>query len=176
MQDLPILPTPRLSLRPWSERDLDALHTIFSNPGVRRYLCDDVILPRERIAAFIERSQRTAAANGIGSWGIYLQESDTMIGFCGFFFTEGTGELELLYGLLPEYWGQGIATEAARAALDYLWRATGFKRVFARADPPNRKSFEVMRRLGMRLHDTTPPLTSFILHRPAGLSSGQTSK
>lgn len=161
----PIL-TPRLLLRPWNAGDLDELCVIFANPDVRRYLCDDQILPRERIAAFIARSEQTSAAYGIGCWNLCVGDSQGIIGFCGLFFIEESEDLELLYGLLPECWGRGLATEACRAVLDQLWSHTPFPRVFARADPPNRQSFEVMRRLGMRLYDTTPPLISYVLDRP----------
>jgi hypothetical protein len=56
-----------------------------------------------------------------------------------------------MYGLERACWGKGLATEASRAVLAWLWASTSYQRVFARTDPPNRKSIEVMQRLGMRL-------------------------
>ena len=54
-------------------------------------------------------------------------------------------EIEIVYGLLPAFWGRGLATEAPRAALAYL-RETGHTRVYARTDAPNEKSIAVLRR------------------------------
>jgi RimJ/RimL family protein N-acetyltransferase len=72
-----------------------------------------------------------------------------------------------VYGLLPAYWGRGLATEAARAALDYLWE-TGRARVYARTDAPNEKSIAVLRRLGMRQVSSPIPMLTFVLARPDG--------
>jgi RimJ/RimL family protein N-acetyltransferase len=50
--------------------------------------------------------------------------------------------------------------------MDYLWRATGFDRVYARTDPPNERSVLVMERLGMRHESTTPSMITYVLTRP----------
>ncbi|MBZ5606902.1 MAG: GNAT family N-acetyltransferase [Acidobacteriia bacterium] len=70
-------------------------------------------------------------------------------------------------GLLPRYWGLGLAAEASRAALAYLWNSTSYDRVYARPDPPNGKSVEAMRRLGMRHHASTAAMITYVLERPA---------
>jgi ribosomal-protein-alanine N-acetyltransferase len=90
-----------------------------------------------------------------------------MVGFCGFRFIDDGPEIELMYGLQAEHWGKGLATESSLAALEYLWRSTGFQRVYARTDPPNQGSVRVMQRLGM-IHESTSALTiAYILRRPA---------
>jgi ribosomal-protein-alanine N-acetyltransferase len=87
-------------------------------------------------------------------------------GFCGFRFIDAGPEIELMYGLRGEYWGKGLATEASFAALDYLWRSTAFQRVYARTDPPNVRSVQVMLRLGMKHESTTPQMIVYVLQRP----------
>ena len=77
------------------------------------------------------------------------------VGFCGFRFIDEGPEIELVYGLQAEHWGKGLATEACMAALDYLWRFTDYRQVYARTDPPNDKSVRVMLRLGMTHESTT---------------------
>lgn len=52
--------------------------------------------------------------------------------------------------MAPAYWGQGLTTEAARAALWYGFDVLGFACVVADADPPNLASFRVIEKLGMR--------------------------
>jgi hypothetical protein len=70
-----------------------------------------------------------------------------------------------MYGLESAYWGKGLATEASRAALAWLWNSTGYSRVYARTDPPNEKSIAVMKRLGMRSDSSAPTLISYMLDR-----------
>ena len=91
-----------------------------------------------------------------------------MIGFCGFRAIEETPEMEIVYGLLPAYWGRGLATEAARAALGYLWE-TGHSRVYTRTDAPNEKSIAVLNGLGFLQVASPGPLLTYLLARPDGL-------
>jgi ribosomal-protein-alanine N-acetyltransferase len=57
---------------------------------------------------------------------------------------------ELMYALAPEYWGQGLATEAARAVLAHGFEQLQSPRITAASDPPNAASVRVLERLGMR--------------------------
>ena len=65
---LPVLETRRLTLRPFGVEDLDALHAIWTDPDVRRYLWDDLIISRERAAETLADAIATAAKDGIGYW------------------------------------------------------------------------------------------------------------
>jgi ribosomal-protein-alanine N-acetyltransferase len=120
---------------------------------VRRYLWDDGIISRERAAQEIRRSESDFDSHGCGQWAVFpreaLGEPKTMIGFCGLRRFGDPPEVEVLYGLAPEYWGQGLATEAARAVLAFGFEQAGLRRVLAGADAPNIASFGVMQRLGM---------------------------
>jgi len=104
-------------------------------------------------------------SDGIGFWGIEKKGSPGLTGFCGFRFLKDSTNIELLYGLQPELWGLGLATEACAAALEYFWNATGFKRVYAETDAPNHKSIEVMRRLGMCFHSAESGRVLYVLER-----------
>lgn len=61
------------------------------------------------------------------------------------------GTASLGYGILRSCWGQGIATEAARAVLDYSFEAFELAKVGARVDPRNLASVRVLEKLGMQL-------------------------
>jgi RimJ/RimL family protein N-acetyltransferase len=54
------------------------------------------------------------------------------------------------YGIGRPWWGLGLATEAARAAMDYAFRELGVYKVWARADPRNLPSLRVLDKLGMQ--------------------------
>ena len=152
---LPAIETTRLTLRPWSLDDIDAMHRVWTDPQVRRFLWDDEVISRQRAATTVESAVATASQTGIGFWCVLLKPNNPLAGFCGFRLIEGTADFELLYGLLPEFWGRGLASEACYAALDYAFKNGGLTRVYARADTPNQASVRVMERLGMRFERET---------------------
>ena len=102
-----------LILRPWSLDDIDALHQIWTNPQVRRYLWDDEMISRKRAAEAVEHGVAAANRNGVGLWCVLPKPASAPAGFCGFRYIDDAPDIELLYGLLPGSWGQGLATEAA---------------------------------------------------------------
>ncbi len=146
----PDLTSARLHLRPLEDGDVEAMHRLWTDADVRRFLWDDVVIPREQVAAIIAASADDFAQRGYGLWDVWLSSSGELVGFCGFRGSE-TGEPELLYALAPAYWGCGLATEAAATALTYGFCQLGFPRVVAATDVPNRASVRVLERLGMTL-------------------------
>lgn len=82
---------------------------------------------------------------------ITLQEGGPVIGDIGLSTrNEETAEAELGYALHPDYWGQGIASEAAAAMVDYGFRLVGWQRVFATCYLENEASAGVLRKIGLR--------------------------
>jgi ribosomal-protein-alanine N-acetyltransferase len=144
----PELRTERLFLRPYRAEDLDALHALWTDPDVRRYLWDDVVIARDLAEEVLRASLALFEQRGFGQWAVFLQGEPDLIGFCGYRLHEDTPEL--LFGLLRTYWGRGLATEAARAVLHDGFTRLGFARVVAATDPPNAASVRVLQRLGMR--------------------------
>ena len=141
--------TERLRLRPLSLPDLDALHRLLTQPGVRRYLLDDEIIPRERAQFFIDTSVASFDANGYGLWGAAAKDNEALIGFCGFWLFHDPPRLELLYGLGDDSRGKGFAAEMAEAMIRYGFDTLGFSRIEASTDVPNLASVAVMERAGM---------------------------
>jgi len=144
------LHTARLQLQPYRLSDIDALHQLWTDPAVRKYLWDDKIIPRETAAEVVTASLADWSMHGYGQWTIHTPESHDVIGFCGLRAAAEGEPPELLYGLAPAYWGQGLATEAALTVLRYGFERLNFARVWAVTDPPNLASVRVMERLGMQ--------------------------
>jgi [ribosomal protein S5]-alanine N-acetyltransferase len=163
---LPILRTPRLTLLPYTENDIDALHTIWTDPEVRRYLWDDIVIPRERAAEVVLDSIASARMHGIGYWTVRTRAEGAVIGDCGFRFFDGPDAIELLYSLARSHWGQGLAFEGSQAALAYAWTSTPFERVYAKIDTPNEASIGLVRRLGFDWVSSANGLETFALERP----------
>lgn len=144
------LETARLRLRPATAADVDAFHALWTDPAVRQFLWDDVVIPRERAEEVVAASVECFETRRFGTWAVIERASDRLVGFAGLRSAGADGaEVELLYGLSPAYWGRGLATEAARAVLRYGFRALGLGRIVAATDAPNRASVRVMEKLGM---------------------------
>jgi RimJ/RimL family protein N-acetyltransferase len=144
------LESERLRLRPLAAADVDDLHRLFTQPGVRRFLWDDDIIPRERTAAVVERSTALFATHGFGLWAVSFKDRAAIVGFCGFWYFHEPPLRELLYGIAPEHWNTGLATEAANAMIRYGFDVVGFARIEASTDAANTASVRVMERAGLR--------------------------
>jgi [ribosomal protein S5]-alanine N-acetyltransferase len=150
----PRLETARLMMRPFAMDDVDDLYRLWVDPGVRKFLWDDQIVSRETAIAVVESSIESFVNRGFGFWAISIKNDPELIGFGGLrHFTEDggvTSEVEILYGVAPEHWGRGVATEAAGAILRYGFEECELTHIYAGADPPNAASFRVIEKLRMK--------------------------
>jgi ribosomal-protein-alanine N-acetyltransferase len=173
----PTLETERLVLQPLAAHDAAALHLISNEPPVRRYLWDDAPVTSAQIEEVVDQSVRMFSDEGVGLFGVRLRGSGELVGFCGFGHTrDGPEEIELIYALLPELWGSGLATEASRACLRHAFVEAGLDRVVAGADVPNVASLRVIEKLGMKavgeIAPGQPGIPFFALNRNDFLASG----
>lgn len=159
-----ILHTPRLTLRPIELSDTDPLLAIFQAPEVRRFLLDDELVSRPWVIEEITASTRRFGASGAGLWAIRFHRGADLLGFVGFREFYQPPRLQLLYGLLPQYWKQGLATEAARRVCDHGFSQLGFERIEAATDAPNQPSIAVLLRLGMTPLEPCGPADDSSLH------------
>jgi len=144
------LQTERLLLRPLVDADVEALHLFWNDPAVRRYLWGDRPVSTEQVREVVAVSEQNFEQLGAGFFAIEaLQTPGKLVGFCGYRRFEDGAEPELLYGLLPDFWGKGFVTEAAQAVLTYGFERCGIEKVIASTDTPNQRAVRVMQRLGM---------------------------
>lgn len=150
--------TERLVLLPFAPEDEEELHALFTQEEVRRYLLDGVRVERDWIAQEIRDSRLRFGEGSAGLWSMREAGGDRrappaaggpILGFAGFRPFFDPPQLQLLYGLRPPHWGRGLATEAARAVVQFAFRVCGFESVTAATDVPNRASVRVMEALGM---------------------------
>jgi RimJ/RimL family protein N-acetyltransferase len=159
---------------------LDALHALWIDADVRRYLWDGEVISRERAEATVRAGIESFERNGFGFWGLFEKGSAPLIGFCGLRVIGETSDVELLYGIDPRLWRRGYATEAAHAVLRWAFEFTDLQRIFAGADPPNPASLRVVENLGMRFagnRATTAGDTPYwVIEREDFPGSGRTSR
>ena len=144
-----LLTTPRLELRPYAVKDVAGLHRVWTEPGVRRFLWDDVVIPMEQALQVVESSRGHWDTVGYGQWSVRLAGTSEIMGFCGFRPADWQRAPELLCGLATRHWGRGYAYEAAMAVLDFGFTTRGFSSVVSATDVPNTASVRLMERIGM---------------------------
>jgi [ribosomal protein S5]-alanine N-acetyltransferase len=149
-----IATTPRLILRNWRESDVESFYALTSDPDVMRYIGPGETWDRALTEMVAGRRIRQGVERGYCLWAVELRESGEMIGQCGVQPLPDTDEIEIGWWLAKKHWGQGLATEAAQAALYYAMNNLGFKRIVAITQSPNRASSRIMERLGMHYEKT----------------------
>jgi [ribosomal protein S5]-alanine N-acetyltransferase len=140
--------TPRLKLKPCYLNNLEAVYTLWTNDRIRYFLFDDRVISSDEACSFIQDSLTNFERHGYGLWLIYLRKNHSFIGFAGCLKSENETP-GLIYGIHPDYWNEGYATEAASTILRYI-SSLGFPRIAADVDEPNVASIQVLKNLGMR--------------------------
>lgn len=140
--------TARATLQPLGLADVDLVHAIWTHADVRRYLCHDRVVSMQQSRDWLATSARNFALRGFGLWGVQLDEG-ALVGVVGCQRWPVNDEPELMYALLPAWWGQGLATETTQAVLAYVFERLGHPVAVAATDPPNAASIRVLDRLGM---------------------------
>ena len=143
-----LLDTPRCRLRPLGHADARELHALWTHPEVRRFLWDGEVIPLSQTRDLLSESCSRHAAGEYGLWAATLQDQTDLIGFSGFWPFHEPRRVELLFGLSPDFWGRGYATEIAAAMITYGREHLGMKAVLASTDEPNPASVAVLERLG----------------------------
>lgn len=144
----------RTLLRQWKDDDLPAWCTMNADPRVRRHFPG--VLSQSEALAEAGRIRASLAQRGWGVWALELPGRLPFAGFCGLnlpgFDAPFMPAVEIGWRLTPEAWGQGLATEAAAAALAFAFDVLELPQVVSYTVPDNDASRRVMQRLGMQ-HD-----------------------
>ena len=143
------LQTPRLWLRPFSENDLDHLAALMANTDFMRFSLG--VLSREQTAAFLKKVTARDCEGLPSQFAVVLRADERLIGYCGFFaqVVDDVEEIEIGYRLDPDWWGQGLATEAARAVRDHGFDGLNLPRLISLIHPDNAASQRVAEKNGM---------------------------
>jgi RimJ/RimL family protein N-acetyltransferase len=147
---LSFIETPRLLLRTWMlPGDAADAAEIFRDPRVMRYIPVgpvDAASAVRIVERMIERDER----DGFGVWPVVSKQTSRVVGESGITYIPGTRDVEIAWLFKADAWGNGYATEAARAVLSYAFESIGLKRIYALIDRENPASIAVANRLGMR--------------------------
>ncbi|MCW3465745.1 GNAT family N-acetyltransferase [Chitinophaga nivalis] len=143
--------SPRLGFRHWQDSDTLPFTAMGQDAAVMQYFPQ--LMTAEATAALIMRIQTHFREKGYGLYATDLLSTGTFIGFIGFstpsFPTDFTPCTEIGWRLQSAVWGQGLATEGARACLEYGFRHFHFPAIYSFTAVQNQRSEKVMQKIGM---------------------------
>lgn len=144
--------TPRLILRDWKEEDLRHFRELNSDERVMRYFPGT--LSQQQTDSFYDGIQKEFREYHYGLYAVEVKENKEFIGFIGFhraaFEAEFTPCVEIGWRLKKDSWGNGYATEGAKACLEYGLKKFDFQEVFSFTSKINIPSQRVMEKIGLR--------------------------
>lgn len=150
--------TERFILRELREGDAPGMFALDSDPEVHRFLGNNPVKTIQESEAIIRHVRRQYSENGIGRWAVADKTSGEFIGWAGLKYEKnlriGLHYYDLGYRLRREFWGRGIASEVARASLQYGFEQLKLPEICAAAHLNNIASNKVLLKMGFTLKDT----------------------
>lgn len=143
-----VIKTDRLIIRSFLESDIPEYAAIVADPEVTRFLGDGSPHSYEQATAYVVDCIRAEARDSMARYAVILRETGQLIGFCGFKRMEDYIDFGWRYA--RRVWGNGYATEAAAAVLDYGVNTLWLSGIVAQSAIENVGSVRVMEKIGMQ--------------------------
>ena len=152
MTSFQVLKTERLLLRQWRESDYPAFAKMNADERVMRYF--PATLSRRESDAVAERMRLSIEQDQMGFFAAELVDDNQFIGFIGLnapsYPLPFSPCVEIGWRLLPQYWGQGLASEGAIASLNYGFQTLNLEEIWSITPLQNQASERVMQKIGMQ--------------------------
>lgn len=149
-----IAETDRLIIRHFNEDDTDYLVRQLNEPDFVRYIADKNVRTQRDALDYLHHGPFVSYETlGVGLNQVLLKETGLPIGMCGVLKRNELDLPDLGYAFLPEFCGQGLAFEAAKAVIAHS-SAKGIRRLLAVTLPANKPSCRLLERLGFRYQRT----------------------
>lgn len=142
--------TKRCCLTAFHESDRDDVAQLFSDPEVRIYLGG----VRKPDAIQVILDEMLASMDDAYYWVVREKDTADFIGLISLDLHHEGMDQELSYQLLPQWWGQGYATEAAAVIIDFVLEELKLPGVVAETQSANFASCRLLEKLGMTLERT----------------------
>ena len=143
---IPHLETERLVLREWRAADFDWVAALHADDEVMKFLGGTM----ERGDAWRALAATIGqwSLRGYGTWAVERKSDHKLVGRVGLIHPDGWPQVEVGWTLARPFWGQGYASEAAQAALNYAFLTLPVERMISCIDSENRASQSVAARIG----------------------------
>jgi len=146
----PVLSTPRLILRDLKLTDLDDLYEYASDPEIDHHVpwehYKNIEEARTNLNEYLEEYEK----DGLGAWGIEHHADKKLIGIINTSMPGYNRRVEVGYTIGRKYWGQGLATEALQAVIQFGFEKLDLARIEAVVLPENAASAKVLLKAGMQ--------------------------
>lgn len=152
---MPTIETGRLWLRPFTPDDTTTMHRILNGPNVLKYFPGPQTVTQAQVERMIGRMLAHWQEHGYGLWAVEQRTTGALLGRCGLQFITETNEVEIDFILDPASWGQGFATEAGQASLQFGFEQLNLAEVVGIVHPENLASQRVLQKLGMQFAEAT---------------------
>ena len=148
--------TDRIILRELEVTDVQAMFELDSNPDVQKYLGNKPIHSLAEAEAQIQFIRQQYADLGIGRWAIIDKPTNKFVGWGGLKFrtdvvNNHTNYYDVGYRLIQRFWGQGYATESAKASVKYAFEVLNVPAVYAMAHRDNMASRNALQKTGLKI-------------------------
>jgi RimJ/RimL family protein N-acetyltransferase len=144
---IPRITTARLLLREFREADFEDYAANMADPEATKFLSGGA--DRRGARRIFQAAAGSWVLQGAGWWSVENRETGEVVGDVGTFLRETCPDYEIGWTLYRRFWGQGFASEAAKAALAFTFESHRAKRVIAHIKAENTASVAVGQRLGM---------------------------
>ena len=136
-------------MRHYTLDDVDALAEVLCDHDNMRFFPNR--FERKDAEEWIQKNLRRYTEDGIGGWALVLKPDNKFAGYCGLVRHEvdGSKEIEVGYAIARHAQGRGIATEAARACMNYAFTTLGEDRIISLIRSENLPSRRVAERNGL---------------------------
>jgi RimJ/RimL family protein N-acetyltransferase len=154
-----LLTTPRLAIRELTLSDFDAFWQLESNPDVYRYLGYAPVHHKTEAELKLLHHINQYKQYGMGRWALVDKQTNQFVGLCGVRFATETENnrthfYDLGYRLLPQFWGKGLATEAAQACVAYAFEVLQVPEIISMIHVDHHTSKRVAGKCGLSYEET----------------------
>jgi ribosomal-protein-alanine N-acetyltransferase len=149
-----VLQTPRLTLRLLCDADAPFILELLNDPAWLRFIGNKAVHDLDGAVVYIGKAQRMYREKGFGLWAVERREDGVPLGLCGLIKRDTLRDVDLGFGFLTRYQGQGYGGEAAAAVLEHGRGAIGLKRIVAITSPDNAASAGLLEKLGFAFERT----------------------
>ena len=150
-ETLPTLEAPRVRLRWLTERDVDGLFEVFSDPRMMRFWSTPAMRDRAEAVTMLARIHEQFSTKFGYQWGIERKEDGQLVGTCTLFHINAANmRAEIGYCLASAYWKKGYMHEALTALFHFAFGELKLRRLEADVDPRNENSLRILVKLGFR--------------------------
>ncbi len=146
-----MIETERLVLTQLADRDAEFIRGLLNEPSFIRYIGDRGVRTADDARRYIQDGPVVSyARHGFGLYRVGLKPDDTPIGICGVLKRDTLPEPDLGFSLLPAWWSNGYAQEAASAVMQQARGPFGLGRIVAITSVDNEPSIRLLGKLGFR--------------------------